>query len=679
MKILLGLLTLILSSASVNAGGLTESKLKTLLDPIEYRSVDISPSGKYISLIQVEDEINTLVILELATMKPVSSVKYGEKGKTKDLDVCCTQWVSDELLSYGTTTKIGLQYGDYRTYDWFLLSADGSRNDRIWTFGGNYENNSQKRGKLFRGGISLRSTLEEDPNHVLLFLSGYNTRSSLVTMELSTGDMKMLRRLPEKTQSLITSRVTSIPAKSDIDLLISVASRGEEFIVGREKYLLSDDGGDWVAVNFSLDGFYGDWKPYHLSQRYILGIAQKTDAPDAERYVVRYDRATKVWDEAFNVGFSTIEGIITDERFGDGDLSRIYFVSDAPRVQTFESKDRLNGVVSSFANAYPGSRVTVTGTTKDHSKAIIAISSATSLPQYFLYDGKTQSASFLLNSSSKFEESSFSNAEYFSYQNTDGVTIPGWFQPAKKGSKHPLVVEIHGGPHGPYAGYGFDSYWHILNSLGYSVYAPNFRGSGGYGDKFQEAGYGLWGTGMIDDMQQGAQALVEAGLVDDSQICAMGGSYGGYGTAQSLVRHSDFYDCGIIIAGFFDIEALVNKTDVTDSYTGRQFMKAAAGGSPEELRNISPLRNLDKIKAPILLLHGKKDERTPFKGAQEMVSAMKKAGLDFEYKYYNKEGHGNRKMENRIDEWQRVAKFLERTRNSKLASRTIESDNSSAE
>ena len=62
-----------------------------------------------------------------------------------------------------------------------------------------------------------------------------------------------------------------------------------------------------------------------------------------------------------------------------------------------------------------------------------------------------------------------------------------------------------------------------------------------------------------------------------------------------------------------------------------------------------------------------------------MVSAMKKAGLDFEYKYYNKEGHGNRKMENRIDEWQRVAKFLERTRNPKLALRTIESDNSSAE
>ncbi|HAT60415.1 MAG TPA: hypothetical protein DCS60_06545 [Opitutae bacterium] len=640
-----------------------EETLRKFLDPVEYRSVDISPDGRFLSVIQVEDEINTLVILELATMKPMASVKYGEKGKTKDLDVCCTQWVSDTLLSYGTTTKIGLQYGDYPTYDWFLLAADGSRNDQIWTFGGNYENNSQKRGKLFRGGISLRSTLEDDPDHVLLYFNGYKTRSSLVTMELSTGDIDVVRRLPEKTQSLLASRVTSIPAKSEIDLLISVASRGDEFIVGKSEYLLSDNGGEWTPVRLDLEGFYGEWVPVDISQRYILGIAQKTDAPDAERHIVRFDRETKSWDDAFRIGFASIEGVITDERFGDGNLSRIYFVGDAPKVATFESADKLNDVVASFASAYEGSRVRVSGVTKDHSKAIVSVSSAASLPQYFLYDSKTASASFLLNSSSKFMDNEFSDATYFAYKNSDGITIPGWFQPAKKGSKHPLIVDIHGGPHGVQNSYGFQPYWHILNSLGYSVYAPNFRGSGGYGDKFEEAGYGLWGTGMIDDMKEGAQALIDSGLVDDSQVCAMGGSYGGYGTAQSLVRHADFYDCGIIIAGFFDIEALVSKTDVTESYQGRQYMKAATGElSTEGLRDISPLRNLDKIKAPILLMHGTKDQRTPFKGAEEMVAAMKKAGLEFEHKYYKREGHGNRKMENRIDEWQRIAKFLKSTR-----------------
>ena len=678
MKTLLSLLLLAVAPAHAIAAQMDEDSLRAILDPIQYQSVDISPNGKYLSVIQVEDEVNTLIILELATMKPMSSVKYGEKGKTKDLNVCCTTWVNDNLLAYGTTTKTGLQYGEYNTPDWFLLAADGSRNDQIWTYGGNYENNSQKRGKLFSGWISLMSVLEEDPNQVLLYVNSYKSRPSLVTMELSTGDIRSVRRLPEKTQTLLGSRVESVPGRADIDLLVSVVGRGDEFIAGEDRYLLSDDGGDWTPLTFDLDGFYGDWRPIDISQRYILGVAQKTDAPDADRYIVRYDRSSGVWDEAFHLGFAAIEGVITDERFGEGNLSRIYYVDDTPKVAVFESKDRLNDVVATFADAYPGSRVRVTGTTEDDSKAIIRVSSGASLPQYFLYDSVNQSASFLLNSSSVLEGKTFSDPEYFSYTNTDGVRIPGWFQPAKKGSKSPLIVDIHGGPHGPYQRYGFRSDWHVLNSLGYSVYAPNFRGSGGYGTRFEKSGYGLWGTGMIDDMQQGAAALVDAGLVDDSQICAMGGSYGGYGTAQSLVRHADFYDCGIIIAGFFDMEALYSKTDITDSYQGRQYMKAAAGGTEEHRRSISPIRNLNKIKAPILLMHGTEDKRTPYKGARDMVDAMKKAGLDFEHKFYKKEGHGNRKMENRIDEWQRIAKFLKRTRPSQMKNNLEISANTSA-
>ena len=179
---------------------------------------------------------------------------------------------------------------------------------------------------------------------------------------------------------------------------------------------------------------------------------------------MRYDRSSGVWDEAFHLGFAAIEGVITDERFGDGNLSRIYYVDDTPKVAVFESKDRLNDVVASFADAYPGSRVGVNGTTEDHSKAIIRVSSGASLPQYFLYDSVNQSASFLLNSSTLLEGNSFSDPEYFSFTNTDGVRIPGWFQPAKKGSKSPLIVDIHGGPHGPYQRYGFRPDWHVLNS-----------------------------------------------------------------------------------------------------------------------------------------------------------------------------------------------------------------------
>ena len=222
----------------------------------------------------------------------------------------------------------------------------------------------------------------------------------------------------------------------------------------------------------------------------------------------------------------------------------------------------------------------------------------------------------------------------------------------------PLVVYIHGGPHGPYNTYSFNTRWHLLNEMGYAVYAPNFRGSGGYGPRFEQSGYGLWGTRMIDDMYEGVQALIDAEKVNPDRVCAFGGSYGGYGTAQSLVRHNDFYKCGVIIAGVFDFKVMMKLTDIADTYMGDNFMAKVIGEDREFLRSISPQENIDKIKAPMLIIHGEEDERTPFKDAVKFVEALKEKDKRFEYKWYPKEGHGNVNIENQVDEWQLIQAFF---------------------
>ena len=219
---------------------------------------------------------------------------------------------------------------------------------------------------------------------------------------------------------------------------------------------------------------------------------------------------------------------------------------------------------------------------------------------------------------------------------------------------------IHGGPHGPYHAFGFNADWHLFNAMGYAVYAPNFRGSGGYGKGFERSGFGQWGTRMIDDVAEGARYLAEQGLVDPERICVFGGSYGGYGSAQSLVRHNDLYRCGIIIAGVFDLVTQKRRTDTGMWYAGSSYMDTAIGNDKEQLRAMSPIHNIDQIRAPMLILHGKEDERTPFKGDVEFVDALEKAGKDFDYHWYAKEGHGNTDIDNRIDEWRRIEAFLER-------------------
>ena len=94
MRLIMSVSTLLLTllSGIAQAQPLNEQTLRKFLDPIQFGNLDISPSGKYISFIQRQDEINTLIIMELATMKPTASVKYGEKGKTKKLNICCTTW-----------------------------------------------------------------------------------------------------------------------------------------------------------------------------------------------------------------------------------------------------------------------------------------------------------------------------------------------------------------------------------------------------------------------------------------------------------------------------------------------------------------------------------------------------------------------------------------------------------
>ena len=289
---------------------------------------------------------------------------------------------------------------------------------------------------------------------------------------------------------------------------------------------------------------------------------------------------------------------------------------------------------------------------------LLHVSSGAHAGEYFLFDFEARKAKFLLASQERIDGNELSELEDATFTASDGVKIPGWFMPVEGLEKPPLVVYIHGGPHGPYNAFGFNTRWHLLNEMGYAVYAPNFRGSGGYGPNFEYAGYGQWGSRMIDDMYEGVQALIDAGKVNPDRVCVFGGSYGGYASTQSLVRHNDFYKCGVIIAGVFDLKTMMKLTDIADTYMGDDYMAKAIGDTPEKIKEFSPLQNIDKINAPMLIHHGMVDERTPFKDAVLFVEALQAANKRFEYKWYEKEGHGNVKLENQIDEWQRIESFL---------------------
>ena len=640
------LLTILCSGlASVPAYGIDDETLETFLKGSDYWNVRLSPDGEHLSLLTKQDDRNTLVVLNIDSMEPTVSVKYEEDQK---IEITGAEWIDNDLLRYYTSLKVARFESQFPTPTMYLLSVDGKTNERIWSFYGNYEDNRRGRGKLVRGLPSFLAKLPEKDDEVLLFVRSYErrdgaSRGALYRLDLDSGDAKEHAKVPEFTQDVLSTPDGSTLVATSLD---------SEF---NRKSFVSRNTFDWEPLVLSLSDFAEDFVPFKVAGDFVYARAQTSSPIDAPTHIIRYQISTGKWEDVFEIGFASLSDVEVDE---NGELIRVQWVDGKPNLAVLKDDDPVSKVVSYFSKSYEGFNVNVVSVTEDKTKVLLHIGSGAHAGEYFLFDFETRKARFLVANQEAIDGNDLSPLQDARFTASDGIEIPGWYQAPKGAEKPPLVVYVHGGPHGPYNSFGFNTRWHVLNQMGYAVYAPNFRGSGGYGPNFEYSGYGQWGTRMLDDVYEGVQALIEQGRVDPERVCIFGGSYGGYASAQSLVRYNDFYRCGVVIAGFFDASTQMARSDTSDWYAGEDFMARAIGEDMEEIRAMSPMFHIDKIKAPMLLLHGEEDVRTPFKGAEEFVAALKENDKEFDYYWYEKEGHGNAKLENQVDEWKRIESFL---------------------
>ncbi len=225
-----------------------------------------------------------------------------------------------------------------------------------------------------------------------------------------------------------------------------------------------------------------------------------------------------------------------------------------------------------------------------------------------------------------------------------------------RNGRHPGVVYIHGGP-AAQAMNSFNRAVQLLANRGYVVIAPNYRGSTGYGQAFQEANRRDLGGGDLADVMAAADWLLRSGFVDPAKLAAMGGSYGGYLTAMALTRHPRRWAAGVAIVPFVNwFTEIANEDPLLREYD------LATMGDPEQNRALfedrSPLYHVDKICAPILLLAGAQDPRCPKSEAEQVAAAIQARGGVAELKIYADEGHGFARVENQVDAYRRVEAFL---------------------
>jgi dipeptidyl aminopeptidase/acylaminoacyl peptidase len=217
----------------------------------------------------------------------------------------------------------------------------------------------------------------------------------------------------------------------------------------------------------------------------------------------------------------------------------------------------------------------------------------------------------------------------------------------------PLIVHPHGGPTA-FDGYEFNHRAQYFAAQGYAVIEPNYRGSSGFGREFRNRNDFAWGDGDLDDVVRAADALADAyDPVDPDRAGIFGGSGGGLMTVNALGR-SDRFDAGAAFYGVYDYESFMDDTDDV----GWRLMKRELGflaTDVENYRDASPIRAVEDIEAPLLVLHGEQDVRVPLSQSEQLVEELDKHGKRYELQTYEDEPHGFLKRENVLDAYSRVA------------------------
>jgi len=256
-------------------------------------------------------------------------------------------------------------------------------------------------------------------------------------------------------------------------------------------------------------------------------------------------------------------------------------------------------------------------------------------------------------------ESEMVKPEIIHYPSFDDLEIEALLFKAKPDIANGYTIFWpHGGPQAAERKF-FRSLFQILLNRGYHIFAPNFRGSSGYGAQFTKMVEGDWGEGPRLDCLAGIEWLFEQGISTRNKLFIVGGSYGGYMTLLLAGRHPEYFRAAVDIFGPSNLFTFIES--VPDHW--KPIMKRWLGDpieDKERLTKDSPITYLDQMIKPILVIQGANDPRVVKAESDQIVAALKEKGVDVEYLVLEDEGHGFAKKENEIKVYRLILDFLER-------------------
>lgn len=247
--------------------------------------------------------------------------------------------------------------------------------------------------------------------------------------------------------------------------------------------------------------------------------------------------------------------------------------------------------------------------------------------------------------------------ELRTYKAHDGLELSGWlYLPPGFKAPGPVVLSFHGGPEGQERP-AFRADYQALLASGVAVFAPNIRGSSGFGKAFMALDNHALRFDANRDIKSTADFLVAAGIGAQGRLGIMGGSYGGYVVMVAVTEFPDTFAAGANLFGMVNFE-----TFFSQSTPWMGAISTGEYGDPKTqlklLQDLSPIHKLDRVVTPLLVMHGANDTNVPVVEAEQVVGSLKKRDIEVQYILFPDEGHGWRKQANRVRSTLELTRFF---------------------
>lgn len=632
--------------------------------PIEYftrsdvvSDVKISPSGEDVAWMTGRDAHSMIAVLNLKEKKIIGGVKCprtGEQFEIYDFD-----WVSPSRIVFRLAERFPGLAAPIPTGEIMAMDADGRRQNLIY----GYRAGEMETGKLVGVHESSYATPELvetfKPADTTIMIAEYPWRHRSDAYYYDPDAKPTVYRLD--VFSAHKDRIDTAPLSGATVLV----DRNDQvrFAIGRDEKLKlavswkPEPESDWTV--FELPGF----REESITPRVFGPDNQSvlfTGAREGETYTALYsmDLKSKEVTRVFAFDDASIGRLVFD--FAGTNIVGVVGAAADPAYHWLNTNDPAAKIYQALLRAFPKQQVEVTSTSRDGHFAVVFVSSDVNPGDFYLFDTQKMNAAYLQGVRRWVDPARMRPKTPFAMKARDGVELHGFITTPAGEGPFPLVVMPHGGPHGVCDTSSFDGDVQLLASRGYAVLQVNFRGSGGYGIDFQNAGYRQWGAKIQDDITDATHWAIEQKIAAPDRIGIFGASFGGYAALMGVVREPKLYRCAVGYAGVYDLELALKSGDVPRSRTGGAYLEKVIGSDPEELKARSPVNGAQRIEVPVLLIHGKEDWRADFAQAKRMKAALEAAGKPFEWVALSHEGHGIFEEETRRDVYERVLQFLER-------------------